>query len=68
VVSVGEAEVVLMVMGIKELEEQVESLMVLQQLLAEKPLVDKVGRIQEVAEEALGIIKHRGVEAQESFT
>jgi hypothetical protein len=58
----AEVEVeVLMVTGIRELEEQVVNPMVLQQLLVEKLLVDKVDKTQEVVGEVLGTTKQQGV-------
>jgi hypothetical protein len=67
-VSVEEEEEELTATVIRELEELVVSLMVLQQLLVEKLQVDKVDKIQEVVEEALGTTKQQVVEAQELFT
>jgi hypothetical protein len=61
-VSVVEEAVVLMVMGIKVLEEQAVNLTALQRLLVEKLPVDRVDRIQEVAEEVLVITKVLEVE------
>jgi hypothetical protein len=60
VLAEAEAEV-LMVMEIRELEEQVVSPMVLQPLQVEKLPVDKVDRIQEVAEEVLDTTKEQEV-------
>jgi hypothetical protein len=65
---VEEGAEALTVMEIKVLEEQVVNLTVQQQLLVEKLPVDKVDRIQEAVEEALGITKQQEVEAQASYT
>jgi hypothetical protein len=60
-VSEEAVEAALMAMEIKALGGQAVNLTGPQRLLVEKPLVVKVDRIQEVAEEVLGTTKQEGV-------